>query len=98
MLYIIERPTVLIVIKPEQHPAIIPVLQHIYKNMYLLPTCFLMTRKVIQEFAAPIFLKCCDCFGSKDHLSHEKKHLTFLYTGCLIGILTMASYDPNVSG
>ena len=75
MLYIIERSIVLIVIKPEQHPTIIPVLQHIYKNMYLLPTCFLMTRKVLQEFAAPIFLKCCNCFGSKDHLSHEKNIL-----------------------
>ena len=31
------------------------------------------------------------------HLSHEKKHLTFHYTGCLIGILIMVYYNPRLT-
>ena len=32
----------------------------------------------------------------KRHLSHEKKPLTFHYTGCLIGILIMVYYNPHI--
>ena len=34
----------------------------------------------------------------KYHLSQEKKPLTFHYTGCLIGILTMVYYSLHITG
>ncbi len=33
-----------------------------------------------------------------NHMSHEKNPLTFHYTGCLIGILIMAYYNPHITG
>ena len=35
---------------------------------------------------------------SCDQLSHEKKPPTFYYTGCSIGILIMAYYNPPYNG
>ena len=32
------------------------------------------------------------------HVSHEKKNLTFHYTGCLIGILLLDYYNPFITG
>ena len=44
---------------------------------------------------------CANGFHSQNnqkHLSHEKKPLTFHYTGCLIGILIMVQYNPHMTG
>ena len=35
---------------------------------------------------------------SGSHLSHEKNPPTFHYTGCLIGILILAYYNPYITG
>ena len=37
----------------------------------------------------------------KDHISqmsHEKNPLTFHFTGCLMGLLIMAYYNPHITG
>ena len=44
---------------------------------------------------------CANGFHSQNnqkHLSHEKKPLTFHYTGCLIGILIMVQYNSHMTG
>ena len=49
----------------------------------------------------------CTQFSIQEHperkvfigqLSHEKSPLTFHYTGCLIGLLIMACYNPHITG
>ena len=38
-------------------------------------------------------------FDPAEHMSHEKeKSRTFRYTGCVIGILIMAYYNPHMNG
>ena len=36
--------------------------------------------------------------GCSSHLIHEKNPLTFHHTGCLIGILIIANYNPHITG